>query len=339
MSQNGAIYAAKQGVSYRDILAFYYPNTTIKKLGAKPGGTAPPAAVSKPATAAGEAMAAWAERQVGQAYWYGTYGQLCTEILWNFKREQYPKYNQLKNTSAAMEHVSKGLHAFDCVGLIKGYLWDGTYAANDVPDTTANGMFKLCERKGAISTIPEEPGLLVWRSGHIGIYVGGGYAVEARGFNYGVVKTKLSERNWTNWAECPFLGRKPAPQEVSDTEPETIPPAYWRGTVKTKSSGYIELWRDSSKSKSVCVVRDGEWVNVLTGDDAGMQLANYGPYVGLVDTQYLVTREDIKREPTNPARPRSGHETNLVVAREAIRAIRVTLDTLEALMAEIGSEG
>lgn len=30
MSQKGAIYAAKQNVSYKDILAFYYPHTTLK---------------------------------------------------------------------------------------------------------------------------------------------------------------------------------------------------------------------------------------------------------------------------------------------------------------------
>ena len=29
MSQKGAISAAKQGVSYKEILSFYYPNTTL----------------------------------------------------------------------------------------------------------------------------------------------------------------------------------------------------------------------------------------------------------------------------------------------------------------------
>ena len=32
MSQVGAIAAAKQGIGYRDILSFYYPKTTLKKI-------------------------------------------------------------------------------------------------------------------------------------------------------------------------------------------------------------------------------------------------------------------------------------------------------------------
>ena len=47
------------------------------------------------------------------------------------------------------------------------------------------------------------PGILLFSPGHVGVYVGGGYAVEARGFNYGVVKTKVSERKWTDWAYLP----------------------------------------------------------------------------------------------------------------------------------------
>ena len=32
MSQNGAIAAANQGIGYREILSFYYPKTTLKKI-------------------------------------------------------------------------------------------------------------------------------------------------------------------------------------------------------------------------------------------------------------------------------------------------------------------
>ena len=29
--------------------------------------------------------------------------------------------------------------------------------------------------------------------------------MEARGFNYGVVKTRVKDRTWTNWCECPYI--------------------------------------------------------------------------------------------------------------------------------------
>jgi len=51
-----------------------------------------------------------------------------------------------------------------------------------------------------ISTVENAPvGAAVWRKGHIGIYVGNGYAIEARGSAYGVVRTKIAKRDWTHW--------------------------------------------------------------------------------------------------------------------------------------------
>ena len=35
--------------------------------------------------------------------------------------------------------------------------------------------------------------------GHVGVYIGNGDVIEARGTAYGVVKTRLSNRSWTYW--------------------------------------------------------------------------------------------------------------------------------------------
>ena len=66
-------------------------------------------------------------------------------------------------------------------------------------------MLSVCKEKGKISTIPEIPGVLVFLDGHVGVYIGGGYVIEARGHDYGVVKTKLEDRPWTNWGKCPWI--------------------------------------------------------------------------------------------------------------------------------------
>ena len=58
---------------------------------------------------------------------------------------------------------------------------------------------------GTIDTLPEIVGLALFTDGHIGYYVGGGYAVEWRGFNYGCVKTVVRERTWKHWAKLPFI--------------------------------------------------------------------------------------------------------------------------------------
>ena len=151
-----------------------------------------------------------AEKWVGQVYWYGTYCQPCTESRLNAKKKQYPSHYTSGRMATYKKHIQQGKKCTDCVGLIKGYCWDGTdgdpgYAINGCPDVSANGMYRAAKVKGSIKTLPETPGLLLWRDGHIGVYVGGGYAVEARGFNYGVVKTRVKDRTWTNWCECPYI--------------------------------------------------------------------------------------------------------------------------------------
>ena len=51
--------------------------------------------------------------------------------------------------------------------------------------------------------MPDIPGIAVFMPGHVGLYVGGGYVVEARGFAYGVVKTRLNDRPWKTAAMLP----------------------------------------------------------------------------------------------------------------------------------------
>jgi hypothetical protein len=41
--------------------------------------------------------------------------------------------------------------------------------------------------------------------GHVGLYIGNGKVIEARGADYGVVTTKLNERQWTHWGMLDWL--------------------------------------------------------------------------------------------------------------------------------------
>ena len=47
--------------------------------------------------------------------------------------------------------------------------------------------------------------LLLHKDGHVGVYVGGGWAVEAKSFAEGVVRTRVDGRGWTGWARLPFV--------------------------------------------------------------------------------------------------------------------------------------
>ena len=153
----------------------------------------------------------WAEMALekGAKYWYGTCWYKATENLLTRKAEQYPTHYTGGRMSTYRKHIAEGRMVCDCVGLIKGFFWtsngttDNKYRANNCPDTSANGMIALCDETWNIADMPDEPGLVVWMSGHIGVYVGGGEVIEARGYRYGVVRTKLHSRNWKKAGRLP----------------------------------------------------------------------------------------------------------------------------------------
>ena len=166
----------------------------------------------------------YAKAQLGKPYWYGSFGQLGTKEFYEQKKRQYPSYYQW---SYKPIHATIKIH--DCVGLVKAYLWcdsptDSTPTYNGAQDKSANGMYAACSTKGAIGTLPEMPGALVFMNNHVGVYIGNGEVIEARGTNYGVVKTKLKDRPWKNWGLCPYITYE------ADSKPTT--PAPTQATVK-----------------------------------------------------------------------------------------------------------
>ena len=147
--------------------------------------------------------------QSGWGYVWGTYGQVLTPELFQYKLTQYPE-----GVGQYVDFIRNnwlGKHTADCVGLIKGYGWlnaetmEIEYGTNGMPDIGANQMYYNATHKGTIDTIPEVPGLAVWKSGHIGVYIGDGQVIEAMGTKYGVVKTQLQGRGWTHWLEIPYI--------------------------------------------------------------------------------------------------------------------------------------
>lgn len=65
-------------------------------------------------------------------------------------------------------------------------------------DRTADTFKSQFTHTWPIKSIPEIPGLAVWRKGHIGVYIGNGKAIEFRGTDYGCVETEVSKRDWTH---------------------------------------------------------------------------------------------------------------------------------------------
>lgn len=154
-------------------------------------------------------------------YMWGTYGKPLTNGLITAKAKQYPKYNTPTRVARHQKLVGKGYSAWDCVGLIKGILWgwepgkDVPYLGNkEVPDTGSDGMIKQCKiQNESFKTIL--PGEVVWKPGHIGIYIGDGLVVEATsGWTDNVLTSYLANKGpvdgykgklWTRHGQLPWV--------------------------------------------------------------------------------------------------------------------------------------
>ena len=83
--------------------------------------------------------------------------------------------------------------------MIKAYIWQGDDGVVRYPpagairvaqDKSADGMYNLATVKGKIGTMPDIPGLAVRYQNHVGVYIGNGEVIEARGVDYGVGEDK-----------------------------------------------------------------------------------------------------------------------------------------------------
>ena len=181
-------------------------------------------------TAAG--LVAHAISLLGKGYVYGCNGKVVTEDL----IQQLAKMYTSMYTDNYIQRCRKwiGKVAYDCSSVIDSYVG---------VDRNANGWLNTASQKGAIGTMPDIPGVLVHFDGHIGVYVGGGQVVEARGVDYGVVRTSLSGRGWKSWSKCPLIdygttASAPMPADQAFVDNETLvmtdPPAY-AGTTEDET--------------------------------------------------------------------------------------------------------
>ena len=155
-------------------------------------------------------LIAYALAQLGKPYWWGTFGQTASSSLYASKRKQYPSYY-----TASDFPKQYGQRVHDCIGLIKGYLWSET--PTSVPtyvgaqDKSASGMYSVSSIKGGIGTFDFVPGRLLYKGAspskinHVGVYIGNGWILEAKGHAYGVVKTAFKGSEWSYWSQCPYI--------------------------------------------------------------------------------------------------------------------------------------
>lgn len=213
-------------------------------------------------------------------YVMGCFGAPMTKA----NKTRYINHHSYNQQASRVKHInaaSSETFGFDCVNLIKGVLWGwngdkkktyggAKYNTNGVPDTNADGMIKLCKNVSTdFSKI--EVGEAVWRSGHIGVYIGNGLAVECTPAwknkvqitavkNIGT-KSGYNARAWKKHGKLPWIE-----YDVTDA-PSKKPETVKKPTTTSKTVTASESADKFLKSLSGTYVTTG---NVHMRDDAGI---------------------------------------------------------------------
>ena len=168
-----------------------------------------------------EAIALAAESRVGYGYIYGATGWVCTQARLDAQAKQYPAYAD--KIYYYGRKLWMGKVCYDCAQLTRRAARDGGH--DFVSGANSQWNMGLWAEKGEISTLPEnEKAVFLFirdsstgRMKHVGVTVGEGFAVEARGYAYGVVRRKITDGSWTHWARLADIDG-----QTADPPPATL---------------------------------------------------------------------------------------------------------------------
>ena len=173
--------------------------------------------------------------KVGCGYAWATQGETLTEQLLRSFVQQWGEGKYYFDGYSAEKWLGK--ECFDCSGLI---VWALQQLGLLTTDLTADGLYRICE---PISRAALEPGDLVFYQNsngyktHVGVYMGNGRVIHARGTAYGVVETEMfssftafgrlkvfpPKQEKPHWAEEPYtyLSQRIVIHEKRFNEPVT----------------------------------------------------------------------------------------------------------------------
>lgn len=172
--------------------------------------------------------------KLGCGYVYGAQGEILTKVLLGTLINRFGRSNYYFGGYSAEKWLGK--ECFDCSGLI---VWALEQLGLIRTDLTADGLYQLCNpaEKGKL-----EPGDLVFYQNpngykhHVGVYMGNGKVIHARGTAYGVVETEMfnkftafgrlkvfPQEQKPHWAEEPYtyLSQRIVIHEKRFNEPAT----------------------------------------------------------------------------------------------------------------------
>lgn len=251
------------------------------------------------------------------SYIWGGIGQPITEASINQAVRQYK--DNLAYAPKARKLIGQKAFAFDCVGTIKAILWGWSgdsskslggakYASNGAPDISANQMIAKCSNVSRdFSKV--QVGELLWKEGHVGIFIGEGLAVECTPiWDCGVQITAVGNigrkagyntRTWTKHGKLPYVtytaasstaGSKPGTSTKAEPA-KSFSKAYARSYAVTASA--LNMRRGAGTDKGIIkTLKKGDTVTchgyyTKNGSAVWLYVADKTGTIGYCSVKYL----------------------------------------------------
>lgn len=228
-------------------------------------------------------------------------------------------YNKAAARVKMINAASADTFGFDCVCLIKGILWGWNgdqnktyggvvYASNGVPDIGADQMITKCPDASTTGWASMEPGEVVWTTGHIGIYIGDGLAVECTPkwdncvqvtavANIGS-KSGYNARTWKKHGHIPYVEYDGKTVEVPST-----PAVPSQSNKEVKATGVAKSFDKAIAGAYTVTASSGLNVRnaagtankILVTIPKGTKVNNYGYYTEVNGVKWLYIKFTYKQ--------------------------------------------
>lgn len=291
-----------------------------------------------------EALRAWLLSRVGNPYLMGGTGQFCTVAYRKARAAQYPgsaakitKNCQRMNGTATTckgcrwydESAGTGKRAYDCAQLTR-WAMDSIGIAL-VSGATSQWNKTAWAEKGEISEMPGDKLCLVFRRdedgkmGHVGVSLGDGTVVHAKGHDWGVVRDTLaSYGRWTHFGipEGLYDDLGAMPGEEGEKVLEDVLAVY------QVTGGRLALRKEPRAADDTFIrwIPAGARVEGLRDPAQGWVYVRYNGQMGHVMEKYLLDVEMV---------PDSGEEKpQEAPVAETVQIPRATAEALHAALGE-----
>ena len=220
-------------------------------------------------------------------YIWGTAG-----VKWTKAKQEQLDQTTDSDRANGRKYGSKwiGHYVADCSGLF-------TWAFKQLGSTMYHGsntMFlKWCEHKGELkkgartdgATLKPGTAVFVWNGktySHVGLFIGDGTVIEAKGTVAGVTTSKVTDTKWTHWGELKDVDFSGKPQPEPEPEPK---PA--KGTAKVTGTRVALRTDPCLNANLILRVNTGETVKIEQPPPSEWEYVSYNGKKGWMMKKYL----------------------------------------------------